>query len=135
MTELKKKILIVDDEEDLTWSISRKLQKENRRFDIICANSGNQALEILSENKVDLMITDLRMPGVNGWQLLDAIKSRYPKTQVIVMTAFGSLEIKQALSEWGRTGYIEKPFEINELKRMILHFLGEYSPKEKQLSI
>ncbi|HHS13662.1 MAG TPA: response regulator [bacterium] len=135
MTESKKKILIVDDEEDLTWSISRKLQKDNRRLDIICANSGNQALKMLSQNKVDLMVTDLRMPGVNGWQLLDTIKSSYPQTQVIVMTAFGSLEIKQALSEWGRTGYIEKPFEIDELKRMIFHFLGEYASKKKQLSI
>ena len=123
MTDVKKKILIVDDEEDLTWSISRKLQKDSRNFEIICANSGRQALEMLSENRVDLMVTDLRMPGISGLRLLSEVKSKYPRTQVIIMTAYGSMEIKSIIDKWGQAGYIEKPFEINDLRSLIFNYL------------
>ena len=123
MNTLRKRILIVDDEEDLTWSISKKLSKENESLEVLCANSGNSALETLSKYKVDLVVTDLRMPGINGIQLLDRVKSEYPKTNVIVMTAYGSIEIEEALKRWENTGYIEKPFEINELRKLIWMYL------------
>lgn len=119
MSKDRKRVLIVDDEEDLTWSISKKLSKENNTLEVLCANSGNSALETLSKYKVDLLVTDLRMPGINGLQLLDRVKSQYPQTNVIVMTAFGSLEIEEALKKWDNTGYIEKPFEINDLRKLI----------------
>jgi DNA-binding NtrC family response regulator len=123
MDSEKKKVLIVDDEEDLTWSISRKLARDGDYLEVICTNSGNCALEKLSQNRIDLMVTDLRMPGVNGWQLLDEVKKHYPETQVIVMTAYGSMEVQKALEQLGSTGYIEKPFEINELRRLIFNSL------------
>jgi DNA-binding NtrC family response regulator len=123
MSRKKKRILIVDDEEDLTWSISRKLSRDQDNLEITCANSGLSALEMLSNRRYDLMITDLRMPGLSGWQLLDEVKKKYPDTPVIVMTAYGSLEVQEALKQWGETGYIEKPFEINDLRKLIVHSL------------
>ncbi len=125
MNREKKRILIVDDEEDLTWSISRKLAKDQDSFEVFTANSGNRALDMLSRYQFDLIVTDIRMPGVNGMQLLNEVKVQYPKTNVIVMTAYGSIEVKEALGRWGRTGYIEKPFEINDLRKLIFNFLEE----------
>ena len=121
----KKRILIVDDEEDLTWSISKRLAKDGDSLEILCTNTGNNALEMLSQQRVDLMVTDLRMPGVSGLQLLNEVKIRYPQTQVIVMTAYGSIEVKQAIDRWSGTGYIEKPFEMNDLRQLIYNYLNE----------
>ena len=123
MQNSKKTILIVDDEEDLTWSLSRKLGKESSPLNVFCANSGGEALELLNKHSVDLVLTDLRMPGINGLQLLSQVRSKYPDTHVIVMTAYGSPEIQEAINHWGETEYIEKPFEINELRRLIYNQL------------
>ncbi|MCJ7813033.1 response regulator [bacterium] len=123
MNDNKKRILIVDDEEDLTWSISKRIAKDRNILEVICANSGNRALKMLSEFKVDLIITDLRMPGIHGLQLLNEIKIRYPHIQIIVMTAHGSAEVREAIRRWGQTGYIEKPFEMNDLRELIYSFL------------
>lgn len=119
MTETKKRILIVDDEEDLTWSISRGLSRDKNAWEVVCANSGYHALQMLSQQPVDLLVTDLRMPGIDGFRLLREVRDRYPKTRVIVMTAHGSQEVKEYLDAGGMRGYIEKPFEINELRRLI----------------
>ena len=119
----KKRILIVDDEEDLTWSISKRLAKDGDSLEIICTNSGSNALEMLSKYKVDLLVTDIRMPGISGLQLLNEVKARYPQTPVIVMTAYGSIEVKKVLERLGKTGYIEKPFEMNELRKLIYSLL------------
>ena len=115
----KKRILIVDDEEDLTWSISKRLVKDGDSLEVTCANSGNSALEMLSKSRYDIMVTDLRMPGVSGLQLVNMVKIRYPKIRIIVMTAYGSIEVKEVLETLGTIGYIEKPFEINDLRRLI----------------
>lgn len=119
----RKRILIVDDEEDLTWSISKRLSKDKNSLEVICANSGLSALDTLSKRSIDLLVTDLRMPGVDGFQLLSEVKQKYPATQVIVMTAHGSLEVRQTLDDWGKAGYIEKPFEFSDLKNLIYLFL------------
>ena len=121
----KKRVLIVDDEEDLTWSISKGLAKDRDSLEVVCVNSGMGALDVLSRSRVDLMVTDFRMPGVNGLQLLNEIKVRYPQTKVIVMTAYGSMEIKEALERSGTTGYIEKPFDINDLRELIHTYLED----------
>ena len=123
MDDVKKRVLIVDDEEDLTWSISKRLTKDRNGLDVMCANSGNRALDVLSKYRIDLLVTDLRMPGVNGFQLLNEVRSHYPCTQVIVMTAYGSIDVKNNLDQLGRMGYIEKPFEMNDLRNLIYTFL------------
>ena len=118
MESEKKRILIVDDEEDLTWSISRKLKNQSY-LEVLCANSGQSALELLAQYNFDLLVTDLRMPGISGIKLLSEVKSRYPRIQVIIMTAYGSADIKSIIEKWDQTGYIEKPFEINDLRKLI----------------
>jgi len=120
----KKKILIVDDEEDLTWSISKGLSRDGETLEVYCVNSGSTALEMLQKDHFDLMVTDIRMPGVSGLRLLKEVKDHHPSTKVILMTAYGSMEIKEALVQSGMQAYIEKPFEFNELRNLIYRCLG-----------
>lgn len=120
-----KKVLIVDDEEDLTWTLTRKLSKDNNEFEILAVNSGKEALEILNQIAVDMVVTDVRMPEVSGLELLQRVKQQYPFTKVVIMTAYGSSDVQKEANSRGCFQYIEKPFEINDLKQIILEGLGE----------
>ncbi|MCK4837953.1 MAG: response regulator [Desulfobulbaceae bacterium] len=118
--EKLKKILIVDDEEDILWSLQNNLCNESLQVDISAASSGEEALEILSNSeKIDLVITDIKMPGISGLDLLIEIKNRYPYTSVIVMTAFPSNEYKKEAILKGSLHFLEKPFDINGLREMV----------------
>ena len=120
----EKKILIVDDEEDLTWGISRNLLNSGYNFDVHCAKDGDSAFEKLEKNTYDLVISDFRMPGCNGLELILDVRQRNPETEIILMTAYGSDEIKKKAEERGSFFYIEKPFEMNYLKHLVFEALG-----------
>jgi len=123
MDELKR-ILVVDDEEDLTWSISKSLEKNERAFEVICVNDGDSALAYLASRHVDLVITDVRMPGRDGLTLLRDIQRDYPRTRVIIMTAHDSEEIRRQLARHSALHhYVEKPFELPYLRRLIFEAL------------
>ena len=119
MIEATKFVLVVDDEEDLTWSISRGLLRKQSNVRVRCVNSGKAALDILSQNRVDLLVTDLRMPDLDGFELIDIVNSNYPEVKIIVMTAYGSADLFKELESSGIRGYIEKPFEMNDLRQMV----------------
>ncbi|MBN1894077.1 response regulator [bacterium] len=116
---MQKTILIVDDEEDLTWSIARGLTRKNPVFNVLCTHSGKGALELLERHPVDLILTDIRMPEMDGSQLLLNVKNRYPNTKVIVMTAFGSDAAVKNMDLSQAEMLIEKPFEIHVLRKLI----------------
>jgi CheY-like chemotaxis protein/predicted regulator of Ras-like GTPase activity (Roadblock/LC7/MglB family) len=125
MKEVKKRVLVVDDEDDLTWSISKHLAKDKDKYDLICVNSGKKALEVLSQLPVALVVSDIRMPEISGLDLLIKIKDFYPTTKVVIMTAYGSSEVHEEANSRGCLKYIEKPFEINELRQIILEVIEE----------
>ena len=118
-----KKILIVDDEEDITWGISKSLEKPLYGFDIQCVHAGDQALELLHRTKFDLVVSDVRMPGRNGIQLISDIRNNFPHTKVIIMTAYGSSQLKEQVENRGGFFYIEKPFDVGYLKQIIFDAL------------
>lgn len=123
MAKELKKVLIVDDEETLTWSMSKSLAKDKDKYEVIVANSGKEALNILKQNHIDLVISDIRMPDMNGLDLLVQIKKEYPKTKVIIMTAYGSSDVQKEANRRGSLYYIEKPFEINEIRKVIIDLI------------
>ncbi|MEJ2635070.1 MAG: response regulator [Calditrichia bacterium] len=125
MASMQKRVLIVDDEEDLTWTLSKKLSRDSDKFQVITVNSGREAIDVLNQVPIDLVISDVRMPEVSGLELLVEIKEKYPQTKVIIMTAYGSSDVQRSASERGSFRYIEKPFEINELRELILEGLKE----------
>jgi predicted regulator of Ras-like GTPase activity (Roadblock/LC7/MglB family)/DNA-binding LytR/AlgR family response regulator len=123
--EKMKKILIVDDEEDMIWSLQQNINNELLQVEIFTAPTGEDALPILNGNHIDLVLSDIRMPGMSGLDLLLEIKNRFPYTQVIIMTAFPSNEFKKEALLRGSLHFIEKPFDIKELRDLIRFALRE----------
>ena len=125
MVENLKKVLIVDDEETLTWSMARSLSKDKDNYEVLIANNGSEALNFLEKNKIDLVISDIRMPDINGLDLLVKIKKEYPQTKVIIMTAYGSADVQKEANQRGSLYYVEKPFEISDLRKIIIDLIGK----------
>ncbi|OQY04481.1 MAG: DNA-binding response regulator [Desulfobacteraceae bacterium 4572_123] len=106
-------ILIVDDEKNYPLILSAVLEEEN--FEALTANSGREALEILSISDVDLVVTDMKMPGMDGIELLEHIKAKDPELPVIMMTAHGTVDKAVEAMQKGAYSYILKPFENDRL--------------------
>lgn len=120
-----KKILIVDDEETLTWSMAKSLSKDKDKYEVLIANNGREALNLLEKNKIDLVISDIRMPDINGLDLLVKIRKEYPETKVIIMTAYGSSDVQKEANRRGSLYYVEKPFEISDIRKIVLNLIGK----------
>jgi DNA-binding response OmpR family regulator len=125
MSKNLKKVLIVDDEETLTWSMAKSLSKDRDKYEVLIANNGREALNLLGKNRVDIVISDIRMPDVNGLDLLVRIKREHPDTKVIIMTAYGSSDVQKEANRRGSVYYIEKPFEISDIRKIIINLIGK----------
>jgi DNA-binding NtrC family response regulator len=121
---MAKRILIVDDEESITFSLYQSFILSENDYEIATANSGEEALNKIAEAPFDLVLTDIFMPGLSGYDLLMTIKRKYPKTHVVVMTAYGSEKRREKAFELGAKEYFEKPFEMKELKKFVMDILG-----------
>lgn len=120
-----KKILVVDDEEDILWSLKEFLVNKELQAQVITAASGEEALTKLAQERIDLVITDIKMPGMSGLDLLVEIKNRFPYISVIVMTAFPSSEFKREALLKGGMYFVEKPFDIKMLREKVIEALQE----------
>ena len=118
-----KKILIVDDEETLTFSLYQAFIKAPYDCEVVTASSGEDALEKLEDSFFDLVITDIAMPGIDGLELLSIIKSRSPETKVVIITAYGTDEREERAYKIGAERYIEKPFDISELRNLVFKMI------------
>lgn len=118
-----KRLLIVDDEETLTFSLYQSFINAPVDCEVLTAASGEEALQKLESGPFDLVITDIAMPGMDGLELLQYIKRKYPATKVIVITAYGSDERQERAYQLGAEKYIEKPFDIKELKSLVLNLI------------
>ena len=112
-------VLVVDDEEDILHAIADALEKEG----IVAhrAVNGRQALEILKRHTKDIniLITDIRMPDISGVELLLMAKEMNPDIKVIVITAYGSEDVKRDVYSKGAIAYLEKPFDISDLIKKV----------------
>jgi CheY-like chemotaxis protein len=107
-------ILVVDDEENLNWSLVNSLRKEGYTAD--GALSGEEALRRLTATPYNCVISDVKMPGMDGFELLQWLRQHRPRTRVIMMTAFGSPTARQEAMRGGVIAYLEKPFDLAALK-------------------
>ena len=108
------KILVVDDEA-MVRDIIRKGLSQMGGFDVEAAQSGFEAIEKIEKDIFDLVLTDLKMPGMDGLELLKNIKGTRPEVMVIMMTAYGSIETAVEAMRIGANDYITKPVDLNEL--------------------
>jgi two-component system chemotaxis response regulator CheB len=118
------KILIVDDEPDLIYALQESLAADKALFDVVTAENGREALMILAREDVHLVVADINMPEMNGIELLDEIKRRYPEIGVILMSAYGTEKLRQEIRQTDCLHFIEKPFSIMEF-RQLLHDCAE----------
>jgi predicted regulator of Ras-like GTPase activity (Roadblock/LC7/MglB family)/CheY-like chemotaxis protein len=120
-----KRVLVVDDEEDMLWMLQRNLNKGMKDVEILAAKSGEEALAVLSDRTVDLVITDINMPGMNGLDLLIEINNRFPGTGVIIMTAYPSNAYENKAMMSGSLRFIEKPFDIKVVRAIVQEVLKD----------
>src|SRR4030065_711772 len=113
----KKRILVVEDDEEMRSFLKDFIEAEG--FEIDSASNGSDAFRILVRELFDLVITDIRMPGLTGLDILPGIRRLQPEAPIIVITAFGSEEVHRRALERGATAYLEKPLHFHELKTMI----------------
>ena len=111
-------ILLVDDEPDFLSGLARIISREIP-CTIITAQNGSEALRKLEENVVDVVLTDVRMPGVDGIGLLERIKAADPWTTVIVMTAYGTIDLAVEAIKKGAYDFLEKPFKPKQVHHLV----------------
>jgi CheY-like chemotaxis protein len=118
------KALVVDDETDMEFLFRQKFRKEIRsgEFDFHFAFSGEDAVKYLSGlNPVDivLVLSDINMPGMSGFELLKIVKEKFSHLKVVMVTAYGDLENKENSERLGADGFINKPVNFDELKSVM----------------
>ena len=106
-------ILVIDDEQSMVENLTVLLQRQD--FQVVSALSGEEGLEKFEEDGADIVLTDVRMPRMDGVEVLEAIRERSPDTPVVLMTAQASLKSAIRAVNLGATHYIQKPFENEEL--------------------
>ena len=114
-------LLIVDDEQSMRDFLAIMLKKEGYEVDTV--EDGDEAIKAIEEDIYDLVITDIKMPGRSGLEVLHHVKQISPGTLVIVITAFSSTEDAVSAMKQGALDYITKPFEIEKIKLVIKNAL------------
>jgi DNA-binding response OmpR family regulator len=125
-----KTVLLVDDESPWLEVISMALEDE--AFKVITADSGEAALKKLKSRKPDLILSDVRMPNMNGFDLYEKVRSnpKLKKIPYVFMSSLDDYDAKRVAQELGADDYVAKPFDTNEVKTIVLDLLSRF--KEKQ---
>ena len=112
------KILVIDDEVDMLMLL-RMIIEDNTNYEVETTNSPTEGIKLLKEEDFDLVITDLKMPGMDGMELFDEFREIKPEIPVIIITAYGSPETASEALQRGVTDFIAKPFKPKELRAVI----------------
>ncbi len=118
-----KYVLIVDDEEQLLLTMQAGFESYKEQFQVLTARNGNEATGLLAATRINLVVTDLKMPEMDGIELLSYLKNNFPEIPAIVMTAFGTPEIENNLLHTSMIRMLEKPVDFDELTQLILSLL------------
>ena len=117
MGESIKRILVVDDEENTRIGLSKLLSQEG--FEVESAANGNDALDLLAQHKINLVISDINMPDMNGLAFLRELSRKFPSTNVIMITAYGGVESYLEAMNLGAYEYLHKPVRLDELRSVM----------------
>jgi DNA-binding NtrC family response regulator len=112
-----RKILVVDDDKNQRNMLAFAMR--DRGFDVVAVESGALAIEAVKKDKFDAAVCDIMMPGVNGVAALAQLKKSQPALKVIMATAYATTALAAASMKGGATGYIAKPYDLNELFAML----------------
>ncbi len=121
MENLLKRVLVVDDDQGILDSFEVLLGDQ---YDLLMAESGNKALQILETDTPQLMFLDIKMPGINGIDVLKMIRNNQKKVDVVVITASSQEGIEEEAKALGVIDYLKKPLDIFEVERITSHYLN-----------
>jgi DNA-binding NtrC family response regulator len=113
----KARVLIIEDDEEMRSLLQDFFMEEG--FETDSVSNGYDALGVLTKKIFDLVVTDIRMPGLTGLDILPRIKKIRPEVAIIVITAFGTEEVRRRAFERGTNAYLEKPIHFQELRGLI----------------
>ena len=116
------RILIVDDDDGVRENLAELFQVVG--YSVVTAASAPEAIEKLAQGDVDLLLTDYRMPGPNGVELIESARRVKPGLRAILMTAFGDSFTEIESVRRGAIGYVNKPFEADEITNLVSRILG-----------
>ena len=125
----RQKIMIVDDEPITLQNLKFIMEKEG--YDVVCVDSGVKALTHLEHTEFDLILTDLKMQPIDGLQVLDRCKELYPDTEVILITAFATVDTAVEAMKKGAYHYISKPFQLDEVRYTVKKALEKRQLKKE----
>lgn len=106
----------------IRWSLTQALSQEG--YDVISVEDGRKALEAAQAQQFDFIITDLIMPELDGWQVLEMARQVQPQLRVIIITARGNADTGRIAKERGAWAYVEKPYIIDKIKEILKEGIG-----------
>lgn len=127
---IKNRVMVVDDEATVRDSWNRYLTQSG--FEVVTAEDGKTAVTELNKKPVDVVISDLRMPGIDGLQLLEWVHDKKPDTPFILLTGYGNEEVERKAKDLGAYGYLNKPISPEALSLMLTGALVQKKAEEKQ---
>ena len=113
MTDASARILVVDDEKLIRWSVAERLQRDG--YEVLSAESGEQALEMIAATPPDLMLLDVRLPGIDGVQTLQRALALHPELAVLMMSAHSTVDVAVEAMKHGAIDFLVKPFPFQQL--------------------
>jgi DNA-binding NtrC family response regulator len=119
----KRKILVVDDEDALRTVLSAELNSEG--YDVVTAADGLEAVTELGKKKFDLVLLDIKMPNMNGFEVLKVIKEKHAGTKVIMLTGFADLKNAIESKKLGAEDFVSKPYDLVDLLTTIDRVMSE----------
>ena len=125
------RILIIEDDEEMRSLLEDVLGEEGFKTESV--SNGSEGLRKVTQEPFDLILTDIRMPGLTGLDILPAIKRLQPEASVIVITAFGNEEVHRRSVEKGAAGYLEKPIHMDKLKTLVHEMVSSKGKIDKKL--
>ncbi len=131
----EKRILIVDDEPAILTVLKRSLEKLGTGYSVATASDGRSALEHLKHHAVDLVVTDYKMPGMDGLTLMEAARSLQPEARTILMTAYGNDKVEAETRRLQAYRYLIKPLQIDDFRHVVKSALNDLGIVQQGLLI
>jgi DNA-binding NtrC family response regulator len=117
------RVLVIDDEKIVCDRLSMELEREG--FEVEAYTESDRALQRIESQPFDLVITDIKMRGPNGIEVMNFVRENHPSTKVIVITGFATVETAREVLKGGAVDFIPKPFKMSKLRELVLRIAGE----------
>lgn len=131
MTESNYSLLIVDDQQGVRRLLYEAFNDEG--YNVRMAGGGQEALRLVSQEMPDLILLDIKMPVMNGLETLRELREIDPDVPVMMMTAYGELEVVEAAKKLGVRHYVVKPFDLNEVRLLVKAMLADVGQRKERL--